>query len=70
MFSRITSTLTQPFTQQATSFALAAMVTLSMLGGVDQLAQPEHEVVAQQGAVDTAAEQVVVITGKRISHSS
>lgn len=59
--------ITHLFSQQATSFVLAAMVTLSMLGGVDQLAQPEHEAVAQQAGA--AATQVVVITAKRLSRS-
>lgn len=65
MFKR----LTHHFTQQATSFALAAMVTLSMLGGVDQLASGEQDAVAQSERVDPSAQQVVIVTAKRLNHS-
>jgi hypothetical protein len=52
----------QRLSQQTASFALAAIVTLSMLGTVDQLAAPD-----QASAVNQAAEQVVTITAQRLS---
>jgi hypothetical protein len=63
MFNRITT----PLGQQATSFVLAAMVTLSMLGGVNQLAAPGRGATAQQ--LDGSAEQLVIITASRLSMS-
>ncbi len=61
------STLFRQAGHQATSFALAAMITLSMLGAVDRLAAPDHEVTAQ--AVDASAGQVVTITAERLARS-
>ena len=60
MFNRIT----QHFTQQATSFVLAAMITFSMLGGIERLPTADAEVAVQQA--EAGVEQVVVITAKRI----
>lgn len=61
------NTLTASIAARTTAFALAAMVTLSMLGGVDQLAAPQAGSDAVQ--VDARAEQTVTITATRLTRS-
>ncbi len=60
-------TMFSTLSRQATSLALAAMLTLSMLGGVDHLATPAHDTSAQ--SVNSGTEQVVIITAERLARS-
>ena len=55
------------FRQQATSLAVAAVMTVAVLASLGTLANGYHDDVAraEAGAVNTAAVQQVVITGKR-----
>jgi uncharacterized lipoprotein YajG len=51
---------------QATAFSLAALVTLTLLAGIQQLAQtPAAHELAAAAASASSATQVVVVTGKR-----
>ena len=53
---------------QATAFSLAAVITLTLLASINQLATapaPDALLARMQG--DTAAQQVVLVTGNRIA---
>jgi hypothetical protein len=51
---------------QATAFSLAALVTLTLLASINQLAvTPAPDALLARVQADTAPLQVVVVTGKR-----
>jgi hypothetical protein len=54
-------------TSQTLALGLAAVVTLAMLAGVNQLAQPVHaQTEIAQNSVDDAPVQQVIVTGHRV----
>jgi hypothetical protein len=64
------STFSAAFAVRATALSLAAVVSLSLLGGMGLIAnnQASDVVMAQAAAAsDTTATQVVVVTGHRLS---
>lgn len=64
MFTRQTA---RRATRQASAFGLAAVLTLSLLGSIDQLATPAAA--PEFSAATGPTTQVVVIEGKRIARS-
>jgi hypothetical protein len=54
-------------TSQTLALGLAAVVTLAMLAGVNQLAQPVNaQTEIAQNSVDDAPVQQVIVTGHRV----
>jgi hypothetical protein len=63
------TTFSTPFAARATALSLAAIVSLSLLGGMGHIAnsQVSDVVMAQAAATVTPATQVVVVTGHRLT---
>ena len=63
------STFSTAFAARATALSLAAIVSLSLLGGMGHIAnsQVSDVVMAQATATDTIATQVVVVTGRHLT---
>lgn len=62
------TTFSAAFATRATALSLAAIVSLSLLGGMGHIAnsQVSDVVMAQAAATDAAATQVVVVTGHHL----
>lgn len=62
--------MTTPFTAQAVAFALALVVTVSLLAGVSGAADLQYNGAAvAQASATTLPTQQVVIVGKRIARA-
>lgn len=65
---RLNTPTTAQITVQATALALALVTTLSLMGGIDQLAKPAASPLTLASKAP-AATQVIVITGKRLAQA-